>query len=121
MSIQATPLEDFFSRYQSQTFDYEPENPVKDEFDRLCLSQGIAKRSQEGRQIMDEFREALVMEFNELYGVDVNEFESWERICEDIGIKPVPDTMEECRRVSVTFKSRLTTAMREFDIATRKS
>ena len=76
--------------------------PVKSEFSRICGELGWGQESQEREDAYENLREALVLEFNHNYGVNVDEFDSWKNICKDIGIKPIPSSIEECREVSDT-------------------
>jgi hypothetical protein len=45
------------------------------------------------------FKDALVQEFNQMYGTDVNDIGSWQSLCRIVGIAPVPDDLKECREV----------------------
>jgi hypothetical protein len=45
------------------------------------------------------FKDALVQEFNKIYGTDVNDIGSWQGLCRVVGIAPVPDKLKECREV----------------------
>jgi hypothetical protein len=45
------------------------------------------------------FKDALVQEFNKMYGTDVNDLGSWQGLCRVLGIAPVPDKLNECREV----------------------
>lgn len=45
------------------------------------------------------FKDALVQEFNMMYGTDVNDIGSWQGLCHVLGIAPVPDKLNECREV----------------------
>lgn len=45
------------------------------------------------------FKNALVQEFNKMYGTDVNDIGSWQGLCRVLGIAPVPDKLNECREV----------------------
>lgn len=46
-----------------------------------------------------EFRYALIEEFNDTYGMDENDFESWQYLCTLLDVDPVPDYLEDCREV----------------------
>jgi hypothetical protein len=45
------------------------------------------------------FKGALVQGFNQMYGTDVNDIESWQSLCCVVGITPVPDELNECRDI----------------------
>ena len=98
-----TPIDKFFTQLsQNTTLEYQPDMPVKSEFSRICGELGWGQESQEREDAYENLREALVLEFNHNYGVNVDEFDSWKNICKDIGIKPIPSSLEECREVSDT-------------------
>jgi hypothetical protein len=46
-----------------------------------------------------DFRDALVLEFNEIYGTDENDLRSWQALCRVLSIVPVPAMLNECRKV----------------------
>ena len=48
----------------------------------------------------EAFKDALVKEFNDIYGTDENDINSWHKICVVVGLDPLPDTLEEARDVS---------------------
>ena len=45
----------------------------------------------------------MVLQFNGIYGTDVNSVASWQGLCRVLGILPVPPTLEECQRVSFSI------------------
>jgi hypothetical protein len=117
-------IELFFDRYPA--FHHNASRPVMDEFDRLCdaarwgghtpdadepmsISEGeIAEFNHDlpydwGDDEEDEaralFRDALVQEFNLVYGTDENDIGSWQGLCRVLDIVPIPDDLETCRRV----------------------
>jgi hypothetical protein len=53
------------------------------------------------REARRNFKSAMVQQFNDLYGTDQNDLESWKNLCCVLNIDPVPDGMKECREVSV--------------------
>jgi hypothetical protein len=44
-----------------------------------------------------EFKAAMVKQFNDIYGTDPDNLESWQKLCHVLNIEPVPTRLEECR------------------------
>ena len=54
----------------------------------------------EERKIAHEnFKNAMVHQFNSLYGTDVNDIESWQKLCLALNIVPLPEGIKQCRKV----------------------
>ena len=47
----------------------------------------------------DDFKTALVQQFNSLFGTEVDDIESWRGICVALGISPLPDDLNEAKKV----------------------
>jgi len=45
-----------------------------------------------------DFREALVLEFNHIYGTNANNLPSWQKLCQNLRIEPIPKTLGDCRK-----------------------
>ncbi|KAH8800384.1 hypothetical protein F5884DRAFT_825056 [Xylogone sp. PMI_703] len=90
-------IDAFFARYPR--FDYNPSSPIWAEFDRMCDRFRWRYESDERRDARDLFREAIVEQFNSLYGTDVNDLGSWQNLCHILNIVPVPDSLKYCREV----------------------
>jgi hypothetical protein len=87
-------IEEFFANY-SPEFEYLRTNTATYEYRRLCR---ILLRDDREKAWMD-FRDALVLEFNKIYGTDENDLGSWQALCRVLDIVPVPTTLRECRQV----------------------
>jgi hypothetical protein len=57
--------------------------------------------SYEMRKAKREFKSAMVCQFNDLYGTDAGDLDSWKKLCRILNIEPVPEGLKECREVSV--------------------
>ncbi|KAL4250185.1 hypothetical protein AB1N83_014280 [Pleurotus pulmonarius] len=79
----------FFARYPE--FRYNPANSAILEFDRLCKL-----RRDEAHQA---FKDAMVKEFNDIYGTDEGDINSWHKICTVLDIDPLPKTLRESRDI----------------------
>ena len=46
------------------------------------------------RKARKELRDAMVSQFNHSYGTDVNDINSWQLLCEVVGIEPIPQELK---------------------------
>ncbi|KAI0033374.1 hypothetical protein K488DRAFT_47884, partial [Vararia minispora EC-137] len=95
----STPLNDFFTSYSE--FSYNPRRSATDEFYRMCDQFGWDSKDPppDREDAHDEFRIALVQQFNESFGTDVDSLVSWQVLCEALGLKNIPATIRECRNI----------------------
>lgn len=56
--------------------------------------------SDETRIARGRFKDALTLQFNRMYGTDVDDITSWQRLFRVLNVDPTPEGLEECRRVS---------------------
>jgi hypothetical protein len=56
------------------------------------------------KEARKRFKDAGVLEFNKIYGTDVNDVGSWQGLCRVVGIAPVPDKLKECREVCLEIR-----------------
>src|SRR5947208_1191249 len=91
----STPLEKFFSRYTK--FQWLTLNSPVAEFKRLCEEYGWENYDYEKEDARYEFNIAIKKEFGDLYGSDEKDIKNWHKLCHVLRIKPVPDTLKECR------------------------
>ncbi|OJT13543.1 hypothetical protein TRAPUB_9897 [Trametes pubescens] len=91
---QTNPIRDFFAQYPD--FDYDPNAPFFDEFKRMP---GVLHWSQDERGAAREaLRSAMVRQFNDMYGTNVDDLESWHLLCTALGMTPPPDDIKTCQR-----------------------
>lgn len=93
------PLETFFAGFAAVGFTYHPTASAQKNFARLCKASGWVGNSSARTHARQGFKDALVQQFNFLYGVNGNDLAAWHHLCDAIDIQPVPDTVEECRKV----------------------
>lgn len=93
------PLETFFAAFAAVGFSYQPTATAQKNFERLCKVSGWEAKSPAHADARNGFNDALVQQFNFLYGVDGKDLATWHNLCATIGIEPVPDTIDECRKV----------------------
>ncbi|EFY94683.1 hypothetical protein X797_010620 [Metarhizium robertsii] len=86
----------FFAAYPD--FDYEPTNEVWSEYRRLVKHYGWKTKSQKEKEANAAFRIALVEQFGSIYGTDENKLEALQRLCEKLGIDPIPTSITACKK-----------------------
>jgi len=63
----------------------------------------------EMREARRQFKSAMVQQFNDLYGTDEEDLNSWQNLCHILNIEPVPEGIKECREVSICRVPLITT------------
>jgi hypothetical protein len=46
----------------------------------------------------EEFKGAIVKQFNDIYGTDRDNLESWQKLCHVLNIEPIPADLAACRK-----------------------
>jgi Zinc finger C-x8-C-x5-C-x3-H type (and similar) len=98
-------IDEFFSTHPE--FDYDSTAPFTQEFYRMCDFFDWDRDDPDRQNAREEFRTAMVQEFNSIYGGDVDDLSSWQVLCEIVRISPVPDDIQACREVKVTSSPRI--------------
>jgi hypothetical protein len=95
------PLQTYFSRYENFTFD--PDAPSGLEFQRLRNAQRWRRGDVAGEVAWQDFRSALVLEFNDRFGTEARDLLAWQTLCAVVGIMGVNKIVdcEECEKASV--------------------
>ncbi|PWW75955.1 hypothetical protein C7212DRAFT_29675, partial [Tuber magnatum] len=100
------PLDQFFSRYP--TFTPTPTTAVPPEdwsihhdFSRLREHKGWAEGTRQLSRAKGRFRQALVDEFNHIFGMDGRNLGNWQRLCRVVGVpeERIPGTITQCRKM----------------------
>lgn len=91
-------LDEFFALYPA--FDYDRASPSTDEFYRMCDFFDWEREDSEREEAHDAFKKALVLQFNELYGTDVDDIESWRGLCRVLDILPLPENLGKAKKVN---------------------
>ncbi|OSC99185.1 hypothetical protein PYCCODRAFT_1395651 [Trametes coccinea BRFM310] len=91
---QLSPIRVFFANYPD--FDYDEEAPFFDEFKRLQTDLRWEPKQREIAR--EELRNAMVQQFNVMYGTSVDDLASWQLLCTALGMSPVPNTIKGCQR-----------------------
>lgn len=103
------PLDSFFRGYPK--FQYNPRGAHMAEFRRLVAAKNWdaklakdPKHAEEPKSIAyntarDDFFDAFRDEFDHLFGGDAKSFNTWEKLCETLGIEPMPGSATQCYKV----------------------
>jgi len=91
----ATHLDEFFANYP--TFSYDPSESVMLEFYRMCDFFNWDKDDQEKKDARELLAAAMSKQFNDIYGTDVRGVDSWRKLCQVLGMTPIPEGLEACR------------------------
>ncbi|KAF6760696.1 hypothetical protein DFP72DRAFT_1165857 [Ephemerocybe angulata] len=94
-SSPARPIADFFAAYP--TFTYNPKESCTTEYRRLCRFMRWRRDSPESGQAWQDFRKAIVLQFNANFGTDAESVKAWWALCQTLGIKPVPRGLKEAQ------------------------
>ncbi|KAI0637823.1 hypothetical protein C8Q77DRAFT_393144 [Trametes polyzona] len=89
-----TPIRDFFDSYPE--FDYDHTAPFHGEY--LRMGKELHWNREEREAARDALRHAMVQQFNNVYGTNAEDLESWQLLCNALGMDPVPDKLKACRR-----------------------
>ncbi|UPK89747.1 hypothetical protein LCI18_000682 [Fusarium solani-melongenae] len=89
-----SPIDLFFAKYPE--FDYMRDKPLWDEFVRI--GQHSKWQGPKKAQVKNDFRDALVEEFNCVYGKDESSLENWAKLCQAMGLS-APKTLKEAHNI----------------------
>ncbi|KAG1728065.1 uncharacterized protein EDB91DRAFT_1350209 [Suillus paluster] len=97
-----TPLDQFFAKYPQ--FEYDSSESASLEFYRMCDEFDWDRDDEEREEASRYFKDAIVHQFNHIYGTDADNLTSWHTLCQIVQVSPVPDTLESCREaVKATY------------------
>ncbi|KAF8957575.1 hypothetical protein BDZ97DRAFT_1762835 [Flammula alnicola] len=88
------PLAVFFAEYSS--FNYDANNSATEEFRRMCRL--FKWKKDKKKDAREKLRNALTKQFNANYGTNSEDVNAWQGLCARLGVDPIPETLEECRR-----------------------
>lgn len=113
-------IQAFFWNYIS--FDYDPSKPVMKEFDRMCDEYEWKNSDKQKRDARKGIKDALTLQFNAIYGTDVDDLSAWQNLCRVLQFPNVPDDLSLCRQVStiVRFPAQLLNSFACFSWSTRR-
>ncbi|KAM5535655.1 hypothetical protein V8D89_010642, partial [Ganoderma adspersum] len=88
----------FFDMYP--TYPYDPAASFVDEFNKLNAFFGWPKfpaECDERDLARNRMRDAMVKQFNNVYGTDVDDLVAWQNLCRALEVDPIPSKMRKCR------------------------
>ncbi|QRW27727.1 ABC transporter [Rhizoctonia solani] len=81
------------------SFVYDDSQPVMSEFYRMCDWFGWEKDDEERKEARDRLKDALVQEFNAIYGTDPNSLAAWKSLCLVLNLDNIPNELQACRQL----------------------
>lgn len=91
----------FFASYSD--FKYNSRRSIVQDSYRMCDFFKWSKDCQDRSVAHVDFRTAMVLIFNELYGTNINNINDWHKLCVALDINPLPTGLKEYRTVSIRF------------------
>ncbi|KAI1804819.1 hypothetical protein F4811DRAFT_518545 [Daldinia bambusicola] len=96
LQSETKSMDQFFAQHSD--FRHDETAPVWDEFGRLCEHYGWKDEDFEKRVAKRQFKDALIAEFERIYGSDSTSLSSWQKLCRILEIHPIPDKVKNCRK-----------------------
>ena len=87
----------FFDKFAN--FIANPTKRVEEEFDRLARLEGWKKGSRRYRR---EWVRCSMSGFTAHYGTGAEKLVTWQDLCKDVAINPIPPTITQCKKVCST-------------------
>ena len=95
------PIAAFFAQFlPSPEFTYNPSQAPTKEFKRLARAKKWKKDTWDAYKV--ELNRAMIEQFNEVYGTSDDDITAWQALYARLGLENVPETLKECRKVSLT-------------------
>lgn len=91
------PIGKFFARYNQ--FDYDAHSEAWSEYHRMTAFFNWKKDGKKERAANALFREAIVSQFELLYGVNENKLATLQLLCLKLEVLPVPGSVTSCKKV----------------------
>ncbi|RDX53153.1 hypothetical protein OH76DRAFT_1433139 [Lentinus brumalis] len=93
-------IHEYFAKYPE--FDYQPVAPFLQEFRRLLRFKGWNNDPTRRKIEWDEIHDAMVLQFNVMYGRRADDLSAWQSLCDALGVNPIPDNIAQCRKIVKT-------------------
>ncbi|RDW59062.1 hypothetical protein BP5796_11986 [Coleophoma crateriformis] len=88
---------DFFA--QHPPFRHDSSAPIWSEFYRMCDDFDWGRHDPEMLEAKREFKSAMVLQFNGIYGKSERNMRSWKKLYRALNITPVPMDLNACRKI----------------------
>ncbi|KAF7967139.1 hypothetical protein HWV62_5006 [Athelia sp. TMB] len=69
------------------------------EFRRMRREFGWNMEGEKQQEAREALKDAMVMQFNQYYGTDIEDINNWQILCQVLGISPIPQELQACREV----------------------
>jgi hypothetical protein len=69
------------------------------EFYRMCDALNWDRNDSERNNARDNLKDALVQQFNAIYGTNENDLAAWQNLCCVLNLNDIPNELEPCRKV----------------------
>ena len=66
----------------------------------MCAEYGWKDGDKRKKDARKGIQDALTLQFNDIYGTDVNDLGAWQNLCRVLQFPTVPDGLDLCRQVS---------------------
>ncbi|KDQ18857.1 hypothetical protein BOTBODRAFT_28344 [Botryobasidium botryosum FD-172 SS1] len=96
-TIRPTHFDEYFAQYKG--FTYDPSESIMLEFYRLCDHYRWDKENPKRKKARERLAVAMAKQFNDIYGTDVNDVNSWRKLCQVLAIDPIPEGLKACRKI----------------------
>ncbi|RDW63577.1 hypothetical protein BP6252_11122 [Coleophoma cylindrospora] len=93
----ADHIGEFFAQHPS--FRHDSSAPIWSEFYRMCDDFDWVRQDPEMLEAKREFKSAMVLQFNRIYGKSERDMRSWKKLFRALNITPVPIDLKACRKV----------------------
>ncbi|KAJ3773145.1 hypothetical protein FB446DRAFT_642217 [Lentinula raphanica] len=67
------------------------------QFWELCDQYGWRRNSQEGKEALNQIRNAIALQFNAIYGSDENSLNGWHNLFRALQTPEIPETVKDCK------------------------
>ena len=98
-STSADHLDAFFAQYPA--FDYNRGCSSSLEYYRMCDFFDWDRDDPERKEAHEDFKTAMVQQFNSLYGTEIDDIKSWRGLSLALDIFPLPDDISRAKKVNV--------------------
>ncbi|KAI0751376.1 hypothetical protein C8Q80DRAFT_1097917 [Daedaleopsis nitida] len=69
------------------------------QFYAMCNQFNWDREHPEREQARYRLQDAMVLQFNNMYGTSVNDLKAWQGLCRALEIDPVPDKLKKCQKL----------------------
>ncbi|KAF2265377.1 hypothetical protein CC78DRAFT_461471, partial [Lojkania enalia] len=86
----------FWSKFDP--FQPDPIAAIAGDFDRLTIHQGCQGHSMKTKGHRRRRAQYIEAEFEKHFGSNTTKLETWQDLCGEVGVKPVPESITKCKK-----------------------